>query len=109
MSLCHPTGPVPKGQCIKDRKYLDWLREQPCILTGQRGHDSEAVDPAHIGTYGRGMKTDNEALPILHSLHVEGHASGEVSMLRKHAPDDVIRDAFRALADKLYREWKAGR
>jgi hypothetical protein len=55
------------------------------------------------------MKTDNEALPILHSLHVEGHASGEVSMLSKHAPDDVIRDAFRALADKLYREWKAER
>ena len=91
---------------LRDRKYLDHLREQRCILTGLYGNDNEAVDPVHIGTAGRGLKSsDDEALPIAHYLHVEGHNHGEVSMLRKYAPDDVLRDAFRALAREMYADW----
>lgn len=91
---------------IRDRKYLDWLRDQPCILTGWRGSEHECVDPAHVGTRGKGLKSsDDEALPIRHSLHAKGHHTGEVSMLREHAPDDVLRDAFRALAREMYRDY----
>lgn len=92
---------------LRDRAYLDWLRTQPCILTGFHATEFEAVDPCHIGTAGKGMKSpDNEALPIRHSLHVEGHSSGEVTMLRTHAPDWLIRDAFRAYARDLYCNWR---
>lgn len=91
---------------ITDRKYLDWLRTQPCIITGQRGSDVEAVDPAHVGTYGKGLKTDNEALPILHSLHVNGHNGGEIKMFREQAPNWLIRDALRAYARERYAEWR---
>jgi hypothetical protein len=107
MNICHPTGPQPKGERVEDRTYLDYLRGERCILTGQYGNEFETVDPAHIGTYARGMKTDDEALPILHRYHAEGHQHGEVSMLRKHAPDSLIRDAFRAFARERYRDWKA--
>jgi hypothetical protein len=93
---------------IRDRKYLDWLKTQRCILTGFFGSDFDAVDPAHIGTAGKGLKSpDNEALPILHSLHVEAHQKGEIRMLREKAPDDVIRAAFRALAREHYAAWLA--
>ena len=95
----------PKHPPVKDRKYLDWLRTQPCIITGQRGSEFETVDPAHIGTFGKGMKTDDEALPILHSLHSGGHSGGEIKMIRERAPNWLIRDALRAYAREKYREW----
>jgi len=93
---------------VVDRKYLDWLRTQPCILTGEAATDFDPVDPMHIGTHGKGAKTDDEALPVAHSLHVSGHQSGEISMLRRKAPDWLIRNAFRAYAREMYWEWKNG-
>lgn len=92
---------------IRDRKYLDALRFERCILTGAYGNENEAVEAAHIGTAGRGVKSpDNEALPMLHSLHVRCHQKGEVSTLRELAPDWLIREAFRAYARELYAAWK---
>lgn len=95
---------------IRDQKYLDYLKTQPCILTGIRGHnDRETVDPIHIGTAGKGLKrSDDETLPVIHRLHALGHQKGEISMLRQHAPDWLLREAFRAYARQLYREWKEG-
>jgi hypothetical protein len=96
-----------KQPILRDRAYLDWLRTQPCILTGLHATDRNAVDPCHIGTAGKGLKSpDNEALPISHLLHVQAHQSGEVSMLRRCAPDWLIRAAFRAYARELYAEHK---
>ena len=91
---------------IRDKKYLKSLRSQTCILTGFRVDDYETVDPCHIGTAGKGLKSsDDEALPICHSLHLEGHQSGEISMLRKHAPDWLLREAFLAYARQAYKDW----
>lgn len=91
---------------VDDREYLDWLRDQPCILTGQRGNAWCSVVPMHIGTHGKSIKSDDEALPARADLHSEGHQSGEISMLRKMLPDDVLRNALRAYARERYREWK---
>lgn len=100
----------PKPQALRDREYLDWLRTQPCIITGLLGNEHQAVDPAHIGTAGRGLKSpDNEALPLAHSLHTMAHNRGEMTMFRQLLPDDVLRAALRALAREKYREWKEGR
>lgn len=92
---------------IRDRAYLDYLRTVPCVLTGRMATDCEAVDPCHIGTAGKGLKSpDDEALPILHSLHVEMHQKGEIETLRRLAPVWLLRMAFRALAREFYRDWK---
>ena len=100
---------IRESSVIRDRAYLDWLRTQPCILTGQRGNEHEAVDPAHIGQAGMGMKAgDDLALPILHSIHAKMHSMGEVVILRQFAPDWLIRDAFRAYAREFYGKWKRG-
>jgi hypothetical protein len=97
--------PVPKLGVVRDRRYLDSLRDERCILTGQFATQGDAVIPMHIGTLGKGIKrSDDEALPVLDSLHKEGHQHGEITMLRKHAPDDVLRAAFRALARERYRK-----
>ncbi len=98
---------VPKRKPIRDRKYLDSLRDAPCIITGYLGCELHAVDPVHIGTRGKGYKSsDDETLPILHSIHLEMHRRGEMTVLRELLPDDVLRDALRALARERYREWK---
>lgn len=99
----------PKNPPLRDRKYLDYLRTQPCLITGGRTNDYEAVDPCHIGTAGKGLKSpDNEALPISHWRHVEMHSRGEISVLREKLPDKILREALRAYARQLYAEWKAG-
>lgn len=101
---------LPKSRIVRDRAYLDWLREQPCILTGVRGSAQETVDPAHIGTMGKSIKSsDDEALPVLHRFHAEGHQSGEMSMFRRHLPKDVLRAALRAYARELYQRWRRER
>lgn len=95
----------PQGPRVQDREYLDHLQTEPCLFTGVRGDEYETVDPMHIGTYARGMKTDNEAIPVRHRFHSQGHASGEISMIREHAPDWLLREAMRAYAREMYRGW----
>lgn len=93
---------------IRDRKFLNYLRTQRCIFTGRRGSDVESVDPAHIGSAGRGIKSsDDEALPVIHSKHLEMHTHGDLTVFRE-APPHILRAAFRALAREMYREWKNG-
>lgn len=106
MAQIRTMRPVYQKGVVRDRKYLDWLRDQPCLLTGRRATEQDAVDPVHIGTFGKAIKTDDEAIPVLHSLHSEGHSGGEISMFRAHAPDWLLRDALRAYARELYRGWK---
>lgn len=91
-----------KPHRVQDRKYLDWLRTQRCLFTGVR-----EVEPVHIGTWGKGAKTDDEAIPLAYTLHRIGHASGEISMLRRHIPDWLLRECLRMYARRIYEEWKA--
>lgn len=93
---------LPKDNPIRDRKYLDFLRDQPCLFTGEMG-----CEPAHIGTLGKGIKSsDAHAIPLVHWLHRRGHQHGEVSMIRANIPDWLLRDCLRLYAEKMYREWK---
>jgi hypothetical protein len=97
-----------KQPVLRDQRWLDYLKTQRCIITGFLGNDFEGVDPAHIGTLGRGIKSpDDEVLPIRHGLHNLMHAHGEMSILRAQLPDDVLRAALRALAREMYAEWNA--
>lgn len=95
---------------MRDPEYLEHIKEQPCIITGQRATDWLAIDPAHIGTAGRGLKSpDSEVFPLRHDLHTLSHSKGEMTFYREHLPDDVLRAALRALAREKYAEWKEGR
>ena len=77
-------------------------------MTGKRSNAYETVDPAHIGTAGKGIKSpDDEVLPIIHSVHHEMHQMGEMTVLRKRLPDDVLREALRALARERYKKWES--
>jgi hypothetical protein len=79
-----------------------------CIVTSKKGSDYETIDPAHIGTAGKGLKSpDSEALPIIHSVHREMHQRGEMSTLRALLPDDVLRDALRSYARERYYKWRS--
>lgn len=97
---------IEKTKVVKDRKYLDHLKTQTCLLTGYPGSDYDAIDPMHIGTAGKGLKTDDEAIPALHSLHSLGHQKGEITMIRNTAPDWLLREALRLWAKEQYRIWK---
>ena len=99
--------PHPKLKPIRDRAYLDDLRTQPCIITGLVG---ENVDPCHIGTLGRGIKSgDDECLPMAHRLHMTAHALGEMTFFRNNLPDSVLRAALRAYAREQYQKWLANK
>lgn len=98
---------IPKTKFIRDREYLDHLRTQPCTFTCLSGSDSDAVDPMHIGTAGKGIKSsDDEAIPCLHSLHQKAHQVGEMSIIRKIMPNWLLREALRAWAREEYKKWK---
>lgn len=93
-------------KAVRDPKYLHHLRSERCVLTGVRATEYESVVPMHIGTRGTGLKSgDDEVIPVRSSLHSRGHDGGEASMLRREAPDWLLREAFRAYAREQYREW----
>ncbi len=94
---------VPKTKAVKDRPYLDSLRDERCIITGQYGTADNPVEPCHIGTAGKGLKTDDEALPMLHTIHARAHAEGEMSTLLRCIPHWLLREALRAYARQIYR------
>lgn len=97
---------VPKMQPVRDRKYLNFLHDAPCLITGACGHDGETVDPAHLGAF-KGMKRgDDETLPILHRFHKIGHDKGEMTMWRENLPDYVLLLALRAYAREMYADYQ---
>lgn len=61
---------------IRDRKYLDSLREEPCIITGLT-----PCEPAHIRWGmggGMGLKPDDSrTVPLVPQLHRRQHQIGE--------------------------------
>lgn len=98
-----------EGAILRDRRWLDHLRTQPCILSGIWPSEWESVDPAHLGTAGKGIKSaDDEALPILHKIHANMHQRGEMTVIKEWIPDWLLREALRAYAREQYRKWKEG-
>lgn len=94
----------PKLNPIRDRKYLDWLRTQPCLIEGMRG---ENVEPCHISTMGKGIKSsDDECIPLFHHHHAKAHSLGEVRYLFDHLPLSVLRRMLKLYAKEIYKEYK---
>ncbi len=71
---------------VRNRKYLDWLREQPCAVSGSV-HPDGGREPAHTfkGTGGGGMalkSTDKYALPLSNAEHQKQSGMSEVMYWR---------------------------
>jgi len=79
--------PTPKCRPKKSRKYLDFVRELPCVVTGAR-----EVEAAHLsyampkyGHYGRGKGSkapDRWALPLSSAEHRRQHSMNEEAYWR---------------------------
>ena len=106
----------PKPHTLTDRKYLDYLRESECELTGFENSEfaSVAVDPAHVGGLaggaGKGTKcNDYEALPLRHDLHMEMDSNFyEFWMKGFRDTPALLRDFVRAYATLKYLRWATG-
>lgn len=96
---------IPKRQLIRDREYLNAMRDFDCVISG-----SSPCDPAHIryGLQGGiGLKPpDDHALPLAPALHAAQHQTGEIRFWRQSVTDDLLMRALVALAEKIYAEWK---
>lgn len=100
---------IEKRKPTRDRRYLDALRSEPCIICGLHATPDNPVEAAHVGTAGKGLKSpDSEALPMHHTHHSMAHQMGEMTYLRANLPADVLREALRAYGRERYREWKEG-
>lgn len=106
--FCAACGSFIRNGAVDDPEWLRYQSTQACVITGEYGGDHESVVGAHVGTHGKSMKTDDEVLPVLQRLHVQGHQSGEISMFRRYLSDVDLRNALRAWARELYVRWKHG-
>lgn len=93
--------PDPKPIAARDKKYLTWIKSQPCAKCGQ----IPPSFPAHqriAGGGGEGLKpSDYEALPLCDTCHKREHM-GAISFWNqgsKEATRDYVRELF-----KIYRE-----
>ncbi len=94
----------PKLNLLRDRKYLDWVRTQACLIEGR---NDGTVEPAHIGTAGKGVKSsDDEVIPLSHRHHAKAHSVGEVRYLFDYLPIPILRKMLRLYARELYRQYK---
>jgi len=82
---------------LRDREYLDWLRERHCVactLLKMIYQDrlcasgSMPIDPAHGAPAGMRMKgPDNEAIPLCRSHHEEQTKLGWPAFEQRHGID----------------------
>lgn len=72
-----------KPERIKDKNYLKFIKEQPCVVTGIIG-----VDPHHFLTGGMGTKgSDYATIPLTRELHNELHNQGVKVFQKKYQVD----------------------
>ena len=105
---------IPKRPPLRDPRYLDLVREMPCVLTG-----ATPCDPAHI-RWGLGggaslKPGDDRVLPLRHDLHQMQHGMSEASFWHEAVAGRILLASPRmatellmrgliALARKRYRE-----
>lgn len=96
---------IPKNPPHRDRSFLDWLRDQPCFISGMRTHEYETVVPAHTGNTGRGMKApDKHTLPMAQSLHLRSHNEGVVTFWTSVFTENprILDDLLSSYAENVY-------
>jgi hypothetical protein len=79
------SGFRPRQPRVRDRAYLDWIKQLPCLACAVEGRTTYGVDPAHIRhafpgwtPIGAGEKPDDrKSAPLCRSHHDEQHSMSE--------------------------------
>lgn len=97
-------GRKTKNPVRKDKAYLKWLHELPCVISGRQG---EGVQSAHIRygdrayakpQAGKAEKPDDVwCLPLWHELHTEQHSMNEERFWNSYGINDPL-----AICTRLY-------
>ena len=82
----------------RSKRYMEFIREQPCCLTGMVSNDFQTVDPHHEPMPGAstvGSKAcDSRCVPVAHGIHLKMHSPGNSrKSIWEHYgvdPEDVI-------------------
>lgn len=85
---------LKKTRRIRDRGYLEWLRGFRCLVCDRRMTDAHHVRKGTDGGMGR-KPSDCWCVPLCHEHHMELHAKGEVTFVKRHGP--CLRSAARFL------------
>lgn len=103
-------GKARRVSVVRDRKYLDWLKTQFCVVSQSlflRGLTEYVyakpviIDPAHGPVNGMGSKGgDDGAIPLTREYHTEQHAIGWPAFEEKYGIDRT------AIADERYQRYK---
>jgi len=97
-----------------DEEYLEWVKHQPCALTGNfsEHHDSgeQYCVPAHVRRVehgsGTGIKPRYSAIPLMHDLHQQAHQHGDTTLCpeewwQKQRIKHIEKWAFETLKKRL--------
>lgn len=82
----------PKPITPKDKKYLEWVRSQPCCVRGDRSCEIHAH---HIRGNGMAMKcSDYGTVPLSSDLHHEVHLTGKKTFQHKYDInfEEIVRE-----------------
>lgn len=87
-----------KVKPARSKKYMEWIKTQPCCLTGFRATEYLGVDPHHEeqeGNSGTSTKAcDSRCVPIRHDLHQRmenpGHSRASVWSEYGKSPEEEI-------------------
>ena len=75
--------PDPKPKTSRDKKYLQYVREHPCVACG-----NPRTVAAHTGRGGERIKpSDYSCIPLCATCHGEQHQIGHRSFEEKHNLD----------------------
>lgn len=101
----------PKPHTFRDKTYGEHLKRNACMVTFFPGSDSEAIDPAHFGSGGKGLKAhDFYQIGLRHSLHTRQHQIGELTFWLGRLSEDpaLLREVMRSWALVKYLKWRTG-
>lgn len=106
-------GKVVRGHklrpLVEDPQYIEDLRDEACEFTGLYATEDDPVEPMHIGNIGKGIKSANEALPALHSIHSLTHTKEGLKAILPYLERNpsLLIDMLRAYARERYAIAKA--
>lgn len=89
---------LSKPKRWKNKKYLEWVRQQPCVICGRQ------AEPHHVkgvgGLSGAGLKAPDWAtMPLCHDHHMEMHRD---STLWDSQWEHVARTLGRAVDEGVF-------
>jgi len=86
-----PFGNLSKPVALKSPAHLEWIREQPCIVSGLEG---QQIISHHVQRKSHGLN-DYLTVPLTHEIHTAFHTeTGPEVFEEKHSMD--FKDAMLA-------------